>query len=70
MENSEFDFDEDIQYNLKDISLHECWSNDEVNKFTTDDIERLITNMSKTNIKDSLKVIQIDENYQHCKKIK
>ena len=69
-ESSEFELDEELEYNLKDLSLHECWSNDTPNKFTIDDIENLIINMSKTNIKDSLKVIQVDENYPHWKKIK
>lgn len=67
---SKFELDPTLEYTLKDISLHEWWSNDASDKLTIEDLEKLIVSMSKTSIKNYLKVIQIDQDYQHWKKLK
>ena len=67
---SKFELDPDLEYSVKDISLHDWWSNETQNKLTIEDLEKLIISMSKTGIKNCLKVIQIDQEYPHWKKLK
>ena len=63
-------FNSNIDYEIKDISIHNWWDDEEPDKLKIDDLDKLISQMSKTSMMRSLRTVQVEKSYKSWKKLK
>lgn len=66
---SKFQLDPKLEYNYKDISLHQWWGKED-GKLSPKDLEKLIKAMARTNMKDSLTTIRVENGLHWLSKLK